>query len=274
MPRHARRTPLIADDRVHELLAPLRARRERAALLFDVDGTLAPIVSDPGAARVPAATREILAGLTGRYGLVACLSGRRATDARTVVGLDTITYVGNHGLETLAPGTQEPEALPDSAAHAAAIRDFVAAVDTGELHEAGIRMEDKEAIWTFHWREADDEDSARALLEAVARRASAEGLVPHWGRKVLEVRPAVAIDKGTAVERLLAAGGVEAVLFGGDDATDLDAFAKLHELLSNGAIAAGVCVGVRSREGPAGIVDSADLVVDGTDGFRELLALL
>jgi trehalose 6-phosphate phosphatase len=242
--------------------------------VFDVDGTLAPIVPTSERAAVPDGTRHVLTDLNERYGLVACLSGRRAADARRVVGLDTLIYVGNHGLEQLRPGGSGPETLPEALAQSGAVQSFATGAFTPELSEAGIRLEDKESIWAFHWRGAADETAAHEALKAIAASASAEGLAPHWGRKVLEIRPAVAVDKGTAIGKLLENARPRAALYGGDDTTDLAAFRRLREMRSNGIVDAAVCVGVASDEGPADISAEADLVVDGPNGFRELLSRL
>ena len=242
--------------------------------MFDVDGTLAPIVPTPERAAVPDGTRDLLAELNERYGLVACLSGRRATDARHVVGLDKLIYVGNHGLEQLRPGGDGPETVPEALGQSGAVKSFAAEAFTTSLRETGIRLEDKESIWAFHWRGAADEAAAHEALKGVAESASGQGLAPHWGRKVLEIRPAVAVDKGTAIERLLEGGRLSAALYGGDDTTDLAAFRRLREMMSSGSMDVAVCVGVASDEGPADISAEADLVVDGPDGFREMLSLL
>jgi trehalose 6-phosphate phosphatase len=242
--------------------------------VFDVDGTLAPIVPTPERAAVPAATRDLLADLNERYAMVACLSGRRAADAQRVVGLDTLVYVGNHGLEQLRPGGDGPETLPEALAQASAVRSFASAAYTPALRGIGIRLEDKQSIWAFHWRGAGDEASARGALEVVAASASDQGLAPHWGRKVLEIRPAVAVDKGTAIEGLLERARPQGALYGGDDTTDLAAFRRLREMRSNGSLGHAICVGVGSDEGPADISAEADLVVDGPNGFRELLSRL
>jgi trehalose-6-phosphatase len=95
-----------------QLLEPLRAQPERAAILTDVDGTLAPIAERAADARVLEGTRETLTALSERYGLVGCVSGRQATDARRLVGLDAVAYAGNHGLELLLPGESEPRLDP------------------------------------------------------------------------------------------------------------------------------------------------------------------
>lgn len=232
------------------LLGPLRDAPERSALVFDVDGTLAPIVARPELARVPEATRSEIERLSGRYLLVACVSGRAGEDARRLVGVETVVYVGNHGLE-LDP---RAEALRGAVA---AFRDRV-----------GLPVEDKGLSLTYHYREADDQAAARTRLEAVAAQAHAAGLDPRWGRKVLEVRPAVEAHKGTAVRALLAGSGATRGLYAGDDTTDLDAFA--------GLAAAGlehvVRIAVTSDEGPVAIREAADLVVAGPEELAGLLA--
>jgi len=82
-----------------EALAALAAEPAAAALFFDVDGTLAPIVPNPSDARVPDETRSQLRRLASRYALVACISGRTGDVARSIVGVPELTYVGEHGLE-------------------------------------------------------------------------------------------------------------------------------------------------------------------------------
>ncbi len=91
---------------------------------------------------------------------------------------------------------------------------------------------------------------------------------------MLEIRPPVPVDKGQAVLTMLERRPASAALYGGDDVTDLDAFDALDSLSRSGGLAAAVRVGVRSSEGPAGIVERADLVVEGVDGFVEVLATL
>ncbi|MGH2488242.1 MAG: trehalose-phosphatase, partial [Candidatus Limnocylindria bacterium] len=78
--------------------------------------------------------------------------------------------------------------------------------------------------------------------------------------------------KGGAVERLVGEHALRAALFAGDDEADLDAFAALDRLRSNGLIT--VKVAVRGDETPPGLVDSADEVVDGPEGLVELLRQL
>jgi len=137
-----------------------------------------------------------------------------------------------------------------------------------------VRIEDKGPIVAFHWRGARDEEAARTMVEAIAGEAEVAGLHVHWGRKVLEIRPPVPVDKGQAVRELVRRHAVRTALFGGDDATDLDVYDALAALRGDGTLDAAVCVGVRSDEGPAAIVERADIAVDGTPGFVRVLERL
>ena len=232
-------------------LAELASEPERAALLLDVDGVLAPIVDVPHEATVPEETRAELRRLHGRYALVACISGRSGADARRVVGVDELVYVGEHGLEL----------VPEARAWSDRLQGFAATVDWEDVERKPLTV-------TFHYRRAADEAEALTMLEAVAARARHEGLVARFGRKVLELRPPVGAHKGTAVTHLLGERGLERALYAGDDTTDLDAFAAVAPL------EVGVRVAVASPEGPAGLREAADVVVGGPAELLELLRRL
>src|ERR1700677_3099254 len=216
-----------------EALEPVRADPARSAVLLDIDGTLAPIVRHAADAHVPEATRSLLIEIAKRYGVVGCVSGRRAATARQIVAVGTIAYIGNHGGELLRPGATRPEVDPEVAAWTARVRKFAARVYTSEHQRIRVRSEDKDAIAAFHWRGAPDEESAAAAVGEIARRALQEGLAVHWGRKVLEVCPPVEFDKGLDFALLLKSiptPPVAAALYVGDDTTDLDAFRGLRSL--------------------------------------------
>jgi trehalose 6-phosphate phosphatase len=257
-----------------EALAPLRANPARTAILLDIDGTLAPIVDHAEDARVPEGTRQLLIEIAKRYGLVACVSGRRASEARAMVAIGTISYLGSHGAELLRAGWTE--AVLDARVEdwVRRIHEFGREADTAELRRARVRLEDKGAIVAFHWRGAPDEDAARAAIDALAAKAESAGLRTHWGRKVLEVRPPVTIDKGAGIISFLEGTEIDVALYVGDDATDLDAFRALVQLAADGRIGSAIRVGVVTEDGPEAIEHEADVVVDGTDGVVELLVAL
>jgi trehalose 6-phosphate phosphatase len=223
---------------------------------------------------VPEATRGLLISISTRYALVGCISGRRAANARQVVSIGSIAYVGNHGGEVLRPGAAGVELDAEMAAWAARVRDFSSAVWTAELDRLRVRAEDKDAISAFHWRGAPDEAAARAAVERVAEAAQTAGLVVHWGRKVLEVRPPVALDKGRGVRALLRDTDVGNAVYVGDDTTDLDAFRGLRDLVDEGVLSYALCIGVRSDETPPAIEEEADELVDGPPGVRGVLGAL
>ena len=191
-----------------------------------------------------------------------------------MVSIGTITYLGSHGAELLRAGWTEAVLDPGIEDWARRIREFGREADTPDLRRRRVRFEDKGAIVAFHWRGAPDEEAARAAIDSVATRAEAAGLRTHWGRKVLEVRPPVRIDKGAGIMSFLDGADVDVALYVGDDATDLDAFHALTQLLEEGKLAKAMRVGVRSEDGPAQITEEADVVVDGTEGVQELLAAL
>ncbi len=262
-------------------LAPLRSSPESAAILLDVDGTLAPIVERAEEARVSEAMRSLLIELTHRYALIACVSGRRAQEARQMVGIGSIAYVGNHGAELLAPASTQVRILdPALAAARSQVDRFASSLPAAALRRARVRVEEKGPVLALHWRGARDEAAAVALVEELAKRAGAAGLFIHRGRKVLEVRPPVAFDKGRGVRELLAGalpGGEEGeriavAMYVGDDRTDLDAFGALRELVREGRLEAACCVAVASEEAPEELIEHADLVITSVEEVRALLA--
>jgi trehalose 6-phosphate phosphatase len=232
------------------LLARLAERPRETAILLDVDGTLAPIVPRPEDAVVPDETRGLLERLVERYALVAAISGRPGVDISELVGVAGVVYVGEHGLELdLRAGEWAP---------------VIAAFADSVVWPA----ERKRLTVSFHFRTVEDEQAALSELREVADRAAAEGLRPRWGRKVLEVRPPLDADKGTAIRSLLDERGLRRALYAGDDTTDLDAFRGLDGL------ELAVRVAVVSDEGPSKLGRAADIVLGGPEALADLLRRL
>lgn len=256
------------------LLEPLRSAPERAAILTDVDGTLAPIAERADQVEVPAAARAALAALTERFGLVGCVSGRQAVEARRLVGIDGIAYAGNHGLELLLPGERVARPDPSLAGRETEASDFLDGLAGDRLGAAGLRREDKGPIQALHWRGAADETKAERRAHEIAIEAGKAGLEPRWGRKVLELRPLGGGGKDQAVASLLAGDGLDRAVYAGDDRTDLDAFRRLRELRERDDLSAAVCVGIVSSEAPAELAEESDLTVDGPPGWLRILEWL
>jgi trehalose 6-phosphate phosphatase len=243
--------PLAATADV--LVERLASAPEKAGLFLDFDGVLAPIVARPEDAEAPAETRAELQRLADRYQLVCVISGRPGDDVRTRVGVDGIVYVGSHGLELDPEAERWRERI-----HAFA----------GAARWPSAQTEDKGLSVSFHFRDRDDDAAAVAELDAIAGQARAEGLVARFGRKLLEVLPPVESNKGTAVRQLLGEAELMRALVAGDDTTDLDSFRAVEDLEVR------VRVAVASAESPSLLREHADIVVESTGEFLELLRKL
>ena len=229
-------------------LKRLAAEPQLAGLFLDFDGVLAPIVDRPDDAQAPDETRSELERLARQYALVAVVSGRSGEDVRRRLDTESVAVVGSHGLE-LDPAAEGWRGRIDA---------FAATVDWPDVERKALTV-------AFHYRTATDEQTARATLEDVARRARDEGLRASFGRKVLEVLPPLEANKGTAVRRLLAETGLQRALVAGDDRTDLDAFRAVDGL------ELAVRVAVAADESPPELREAADIVVSSTEEFLELL---
>lgn len=220
-----------AFDRVEDWRAA-RARAGGMLLALDFDGTLAPIVPIPADAALLPAAQSALRALVARADTrVAVVSGRALADVRARVGLAGVYYAGNHGLEIEGPDIERIH--PEAVAAVKLIADCTATL-RGQLAEyPGVLVEDKHLTLSVHFRMVSDP----ALEEEIVARVMAScgdraGLRLTAGKKVVEVRPDVAWDKGRAtrflVDAVLARNGAAPVVYIGDDRTDEDAFRALR----------------------------------------------
>ena len=257
------------------------------AVMLDVDGTLAPIAPRPGEAAVPAETSRVVAALAALPDVhVVLVSGRAAADARRMVGVANVWVIGNHGFEVVSPDGDEME-QPELETWRSPIARAARRIAPLVAPVPGVFLEDKGWTLSVHYRLADSKVVPR-LIESVERVAEPLGLRVSRGKMVLEVRPDVRVDKGTAVLRLAAeldalpgkgdgttqaddgnpsptdAGG--STLFVGDDRTDEDAFRALRSRSSR-------VVTVRVTNGED-IATAAEFSVEDPAAVRKLLEWL
>lgn len=257
-------------DQLVDLLAPFLAAPERAAILTDFDGTMAPIVRDPLSARPLPGAVDAVGQLSRRFGLVAVISGRPVSFLIDQIGESGrsgggVVLSGLYGLEEArseADGTWTVRAHAEAAAWRPVI-DEVAARASAD-GPAGLFVEHKGLSLTLHWR-AHPETAAWAEQFAV-EVAGQTGLVVHAAKASAELRPPVERDKGTVVTELAAGAQAEAVCFCGDDVGDLPAFAALGRL----DVPHTLAVVARSTEMAPTLEAAADLVVDGPPGVLAL----
>ena len=244
-------------------------------LLLDVDGTLAPIAPAPDRAEVPPETQEVLRRLIVRDDVVVALvSGRAARDAARLAGVSGVWVIGNHGFERQEPdgdATPVEAVVPFGDAIANAARELALL----EPRIPGTFVENKRWTLSVHYRQVDPSSEGAVIQEsrAVAGRL---GLRVSEGKKVVELRPPVEVNKGTAsvalADRLGGFGAGASVAYVGDDRTDEDAFRALRRRSSR-------VVTVRVLPTGASAVESepeteAEFVVASTDELRSILAWL
>ena len=244
-------------------------------MLLDVDGVLAPIVQQPDDAHMPETTRRPLIEVARRYGTVACVSGRRASDARRIVSLGSIAYLGSHGSEVLRPGAIAPELDRELQAWTRRVQAFAHDAFGEKLRRLRVRLEDKEAIAALHWRGTPDEEDALAAIEEVAEAAEEAGFVTHWGRKVLEIRPPVRIDKGAGIVGLLQRDRPRGRGLRRRRRHRPRRLPRPHASCRSAAGSATRCASACARtRRPPELEEEADTMVDGPDGVRGLLRAL
>jgi len=250
-----------------------------SALVSDLDGTLSPIVPTPEKASVLPGCQRALERLRDRLDLVAVISGRPGSEAKRLLGVDGVVYLGNHGLDPwigLERPAGPPACLPDRQAGQAgtASRGLRQAVE--ELKEAlagqrGLRFEDKGATISIHYRSAPDPEAVRPLVLAAAGQAAARhDLAVGEGKKVVELGPSHWAGKGAALEELAHGCGLRGLVYLGDDHPDLHAFETLAELRQREGLLT-LSVGVAGPEAPSELADRADVVLAGPQQVEVLL---
>jgi len=249
-----------------DLMARLGRAPARTALFTDFDGTLAPIVTDPAAARPAPGAVEALVRIAGRYRRVAVVSGRPLAflDPMLPAAVDIGAL---YGLEQRVAGVrrEHPDAAP--------WRVVVAGLAERAAHQlaglSGVHVEAKGISLTLHYRNGPAHEAA--VVAFAHEAATTTGLHARPAKASVELHPPVAVDKGTLLQQWSA--GAEIVAFFGDDVGDLAAFGAVHELAGRPGVE-GYAVAVAGDETPDEVRDAADAVLDGSEAVVALLQRL
>ena len=241
------------------------ARTERLLVALDFDGTLAPEVDDPDAARaLPAAHAAVerLAALPGTR--VALVSGRSVDDLERVSRFgDEVLLVGSHGIELRLDDPDDVIALNDKERESMTLLEQVLEQVADSLDQ--VWLEPKPAGYALHTRLATSRRSRVAHLVALSEaRAEVDDLKVRMGKNVIEFSVR-STTKGEAVEHLRRYTDATAVLYAGDDVTDEDAFRRLR-----GEVPGAVTV----RVGSPDVETAAEFVVDDPAAVRGMLERL
>ena len=202
------------------------------AVFLDYDGTLTPIVGDPAKALLPSETREVIERLA-TVCTVAIISGRDLADVQAMVGISGLVYAGSHGFDIVGPGgslRDQERGRPFLPALGRAEKALLEAIE----NVPGARFERKLFAIAVHYRAVRDKD-VPSVERAVDRVAAQEPLLrKSGGKKLFELRPNTAWDKGRALLHLLDVLGLDkertVPLFIGDDVTDEDAFGAIRDV--------------------------------------------
>lgn len=269
------------------------ARSGLAGLATDIDGTLSPIVASPADAEVDPTCRAALQQLvdSGRYRVIAVVTGRAALDARRLVNLPELLYIGNHGLETLAPGETEPQPIKAARPYPPLITSVLEAVEyklcngtKAWAHK--LYFENKGVSASIHYRQCPKPEVARQeIIKEVTDIARPVGLVVSEGKMVVEVRPPIAANKGTALLNLINNYRLNSLVYLGDDLADIEAFRVLREYeresflphsaqAPHGTKFKSLTVGVSGFEVPTMLRETADFTIEGVSGVAKLLLRL
>lgn len=207
---------------------------EAPLLFLDLDGTLAPLVERPAAARVPDSTRRVLRALRRGGAIVVLITGRSIDGALRVAPMPVDALLGDHGARALVDGRRSSWLTAETARLTRAVASVEALINT----TPGLRLEQKERSLAIHLRIAGAHDNP--VVREVARRLRLTGLRVLRGRRVIDAQ-LPGVNKGAAVKRWLAHYTSDAVLYAGDDTTDEDAFRALR---GRGTV---IAVGPRAR---------------------------
>jgi trehalose 6-phosphate phosphatase len=240
-----------------------------SGLVTDLDGTISPIASAPEGARVLPGCRRGLEGLRERLDVVAVVSGRPGGEAKRLVGVEGIAYLGNHGLDPWIGGNSSaPAAGREGDSSLEQALDELRQALNGQ---AGLRLEDKGATVSIHYRAACDAEAARTLALAAATRAAVDhGLAVAEGKKVVEIMPGDWAGKGAAMEELVLTHGLRGLVYLGDDHADILAFETLGRLREADGLLT-LSIGVLGAEAPAGLTERADIALTGPEQVEAFL---
>lgn len=276
--------------------------RFASGLVTNFDGTISSLTTIPQEARISLACQEALARLSelGKFKVIAVISGRSAEESRRLVGLNHLYYIGNNGLEILAPGNLFAQPVKAARPYLNLIKTVLETIEQslGNLQNEELNrlegsnwarrlvFENKRLSASIHYRQfANDQLIKSFLLEKIKLITTKAGLSVEEGPKYIEIRPPVLVNKGTALVDLCELYGLNNLIYLGSDATDLEAFLTIQrltqehrqvrrEIILDWPEFSGLKVAVQNPETPPELIVSADRVLEGIPEVEKFLGEL
>lgn len=279
-----------------------KAKGSYAGLAANIDGTLCSLAKTPDEARISPVCREALEKLSAsdRFKVIAVISGRSALESRRLVGLSQLHYIGNNGLEVLAPGSSTPQPVKAARPYLFLVSIVLETIEYSLRNTKAAELdllegkdwfnkllfENKGFSASIHYRQFLNEPIIKkVLLEKVEVIADQTGLSIEEGPKSIEIRPPIKVNKGTALTDLSELYWLNSLVYLGSDLGDLEAFkavsqlAQEHhrvrqEVIVDAPEFAGFKLAVCNPETPPELIDSADYLLDGIAGVEKFLVEL
>jgi trehalose 6-phosphate phosphatase len=245
--------------------------RQPLGLVFDIDGTLSPIAPTPEEAHLYPGVKALLEQAKERAH-VAIMTGREIEDGAAMVGVEGLTYIGTHGLEWSEglPDRHPVEIVQEALAYRAPGERLLDLVEARLPELPGVIVQRKRIGGTLHYRLASDpEEARRTILAILAEPTRQVNMHLSEGKRMIEVRVPLAIDKGQALRQYVRRFSLQGVLFAGDDRTDLDAVRETARLREKGIAALSIVV--QHPDTLPVLLASADMVVQEVEGMVDLM---
>jgi len=240
-------------------------------LITDIDGTISPTAPTPQQAGVTPLCQQYLSALCNHLALVAVISGRPAAEAKNMINIDGVVYIGNHGLERWVGG--HSEFIKDAQDYSRVIKAAIEEL-TPLLSMKCVSIDDKRVTATIHYRLCQNSLSAeRNILAAIENSPHARSLRTIQERMAFDLLPPVKIDKGTALLDLIQEYNLQGGVYLGDDLTDIDAFRAIHAACRDLDFR-GFAIGVTSQEMPEKLTEEADFTLNGVNDVERFLRWL
>ncbi len=242
---------------------------KNTAIITDIDGTISKIVLNPNEAVITQIMRKTLEKLVSKFRLVGVVTGRSARNAKEIIGVEGLLYVGSHGLEYMKD--DEIYIEPEVEEYFPLVKKVAQNIQSEEelCNIRNILFQEKGLCFTVHYRNCEDpEGTRRKILDAINEMEELDKFKITEGRKVVEIRPKIGHNKGTILEKLIFESGLDKVIYLGDDITDVDAFNKLKELKEDDKVN-GEGIVVISEEVPEYVKENASFYVNGVDEVQK-----
>ena len=251
-------------------LASVLAQRP-IGLAFDIDGTLSPIAPTPDEARIYPGALPLLEEVQ-KYTHVAILTGRSIDDGARMVNLDGLTYIGTHGLEWSdgLPWLHPVEITPEALNYYEPGKYLLDLVEQHLSELPGVIVQRKRIGGSIHYRLAPDPIVTRQrLLSLLEQPAQQVHMSLSEGKLIVEIRVPLPVHKGLAIRQCVQRYKLNAIVFAGDDRTDLDAVIEIVKMREEGMAALSIVV--QHHDTLPELLAQADIVVQEVPGMVELL---